>query len=135
MAFPCGSRSTTSTLKSASASAAPRFTVVVVLPTPPFWFATAMTRGSGRPETRLTPAWLGRIWQAGAWPEVSDPAEGSPVGRVSVGPELPSGAGGGVADPGPGSTGRSLVEGSTAPVGSADSMTERSTLVTGPAGS
>src|SRR3954447_11374855 len=29
----------------ASASAAPRLTLVVVLPTPPFWFITAMTRG------------------------------------------------------------------------------------------
>ena len=31
-----------------SARQAPRFTAVVVLPTPPFWLATAMTRGSGR---------------------------------------------------------------------------------------
>src|SRR5688572_24282574 len=32
------------TFRPASASAAPRFTVVVVLPTPPFWFIMAMTR-------------------------------------------------------------------------------------------
>ena len=32
-----------STLKPDSASAAPRFMTVVVFPTPPFWFATAMT--------------------------------------------------------------------------------------------
>ena len=36
VAFPWGSRSMTSTLKPSSASAAPRFTDVVVLPTPPF---------------------------------------------------------------------------------------------------
>ncbi len=34
------------TRKPASASAAPRFTAVVVLPTPPFWFAMASTLGS-----------------------------------------------------------------------------------------
>ena len=45
MALPCGSRSTTRTRKPASASAAPRFTAVVVLPTPPFWLAMAMIRG------------------------------------------------------------------------------------------
>src|SRR5688572_10787344 len=31
-----------------SARHAPRFTVVVVLPTPPFWLATAMIRGRSR---------------------------------------------------------------------------------------
>src|SRR5262245_31010804 len=37
----CGSRSTTSTRLPFAASAAPRLQVVVVLPTPPFWFMTA----------------------------------------------------------------------------------------------
>ena len=46
-ALPCGSRSTTSTRCPIWASAAPRFTVVVVLPTPPFWLATTMTRVAG----------------------------------------------------------------------------------------
>ena len=46
VALPWGSRSTTSTRNPSSASAAPRFTAVVVLPTPPFWFAIARTRGS-----------------------------------------------------------------------------------------
>ena len=60
---PCGSKSTSRTLRPYSASAAPRFIVVVVLPTPPFWLHRAMTRagpceastggtpksGSGRP--------------------------------------------------------------------------------------
>ena len=46
MALPWGSRSTTRTRRPDSASAAPRFTAVVVLPTPPFWLAMAMIRGS-----------------------------------------------------------------------------------------
>src|SRR3954451_8633893 len=41
---PCGSKSTSSTRRPYSASAAPRFTVVVVLPTPPFWLQSAITR-------------------------------------------------------------------------------------------
>src|SRR5688572_4865234 len=44
----CGSRSTRHTRLPSSASAAPRLTVVVVFPTPPFWFITAMVRMSGR---------------------------------------------------------------------------------------
>ncbi len=44
LALPCGSRSMTSTVLPAWASAAATLTVVVVLPTPPFWFATVMTR-------------------------------------------------------------------------------------------
>src|SRR2546430_6236147 len=40
-----GSMSITSTWAPRSASAAPRFITVVVLPTPPFWLATAMIRG------------------------------------------------------------------------------------------
>src|ERR1700689_5271344 len=38
---PCGSKSTSSTRRPCSASAAPRLIVVVVLPTPPFWLQTA----------------------------------------------------------------------------------------------
>ena len=41
---PCGSKSTSRTLRPYSASAAPRLIVVVVLPTPPFWLQTATTR-------------------------------------------------------------------------------------------
>ena len=44
VALPCGSRSISSTRRRVAASEAARFTAVVVLPTPPFWFATAMTR-------------------------------------------------------------------------------------------
>src|SRR5947208_366660 len=42
--LPCGSASMSSVLRSAAASEAARFTAVVVLPTPPFWFAIAITR-------------------------------------------------------------------------------------------
>src|SRR3954451_3275668 len=41
---PCGSRSTSSTLRPCSTSAAPRLMVDVVLPTPPFWLHMAMIR-------------------------------------------------------------------------------------------
>ena len=44
-ALPCGSRSTISTCSPMAASAVPRLIAVVVLPTPPFWLAMAMTRG------------------------------------------------------------------------------------------
>ena len=44
VALPWGSRSTSSTRRWVAASEAARFTAVVVLPTPPFWFATAMMR-------------------------------------------------------------------------------------------
>ena len=39
---PCGSKSTSSTLRPYSASAAPRLMLDVVLPTPPFWLHIAM---------------------------------------------------------------------------------------------
>ena len=41
--LPCVSPSTTSTFFPARASPIPRFTQVVVLPTPPFWFEMAIT--------------------------------------------------------------------------------------------
>src|SRR3954462_15710270 len=41
---PCGSKATSSTRRPASASAAPRLMVEVVLPTPPFWLTMAITR-------------------------------------------------------------------------------------------
>ena len=41
VAFACGSRSMTSARSPASARQAARLTAVVVLPTPPFWFAIA----------------------------------------------------------------------------------------------
>src|SRR4051795_13131886 len=42
--WACGSRSMRQTRLPCSARAAPRLTVVVVLPTPPFWFISAMIR-------------------------------------------------------------------------------------------
>src|SRR5437588_12928762 len=42
--LPCGSASMSSVLRSAAAREAARWTAVVVLPTPPFWFAIAITR-------------------------------------------------------------------------------------------
>src|ERR1044071_528482 len=47
VALPCGSRSTISTRCPVLARPAARFTVVVVLPTPPFWFATQKMRMGG----------------------------------------------------------------------------------------
>ena len=48
VALPCGSRSTSSTRRFIAARLAARLTAVVVLPTPPFWFATAMMRRHAR---------------------------------------------------------------------------------------
>src|SRR5476649_963203 len=45
VALPCGSRSIKSTRLPAPARLAARLTLVVVLPTPPFWLATARMRG------------------------------------------------------------------------------------------
>src|SRR2546421_5791845 len=68
VALPCGSRSMSSTRRLVAAREAARLTAVVVLPTPPFWFAMAMTRFMGRQCTsppprgrwmRLRPAPLG----------------------------------------------------------------------------
>src|SRR5690625_1258765 len=42
VAFPCASISTSNTFLSSNANEAPKLMVVVVLPTPPFWFATAI---------------------------------------------------------------------------------------------
>ena len=44
LALPCGSRSMISTRSPTAASAVPRLIAVVVLPTPPFWLASARTR-------------------------------------------------------------------------------------------
>src|SRR5580692_6504821 len=44
VAFDCGSQSTSSVSTSAAAMDEARLIAVVVLPTPPFWLATAMTR-------------------------------------------------------------------------------------------
>ena len=48
-AFPWGSASMSRVFCSATASDAARLTAVVVLPTPPFWFAMAMIRPTFAP--------------------------------------------------------------------------------------
>src|SRR6185369_15016198 len=52
VALPCGSRSTTSTRWPMRARPAARLTVVVVLPTPPFWLAMQKMRVMGSPVSR-----------------------------------------------------------------------------------
>src|SRR5882762_8934037 len=70
--LPCGSASMSSVFRSATASEAARLTAVVVLPTPPFWFAIARTSAMG---TRHVPARRDRINAAlAAGNLVSDPA-------------------------------------------------------------
>ena len=44
VALPCGSMSMSRVGRSATATLAAAFTLVVVLPTPPFWLAIAYTR-------------------------------------------------------------------------------------------
>ena len=85
---PCGSKSTSSTRRPYSASAAPRLIVEVVLPTPPFWLHSAMTRagpcrGSGgraRAEFALAagPSAPGRP----AFGAVVDRGHSAPCGRA-----------------------------------------------------
>src|ERR1051326_6693790 len=54
--FACGSRSMRSVFLLRSANAAARLIAVVVLPTPPFWLAIAMTMLWSRPEAPEKPA-------------------------------------------------------------------------------
>src|SRR5438477_535492 len=70
-ALPWGSRSTISTRSPMAARAVPRLIAVVVLPTPPFWLASASTRGA------FTFPVFGSILR-------SDMAEPSCVGTIEV---------------------------------------------------
>src|SRR5579871_2946233 len=65
-AFPCGSRSTTSTWAPCRARQAARLTAEVVLPTPPFWLAMVMTRqAGGRGHSRsVSPSAASATWAA-----------------------------------------------------------------------
>ena len=71
-ALPWGSMSITRTLSPADARAAAMFTVVVVLPTPPFWLETVKIRvlfgfGQFAPDQPLTPTGLvGQLPRDGA---------------------------------------------------------------------
>src|SRR5688572_1455290 len=72
-----------------SASDAPTLIVVVVLPTPPFWLATAITRGSG-----YRPRWtLGTSSSGG--PTAVGPAGSTGSAITGVGSSSDAGEGGG----------------------------------------
>src|SRR6516165_1116502 len=97
-AFPCGSRSTTSTRLPCRARQAARLTAVVVLPTPPFWLAIVMTRQEGgRGHSRSFPpraasAASAALATGAAWLPATGP--GTPPAGIplSVGPAvLPAG--------------------------------------------
>ena len=57
--LPCGSKSTSSVFFPSLANAAVRFTLVVVLPTPPFWLATAITLPISLPPLGLSKSGAG----------------------------------------------------------------------------
>ena len=72
VALPCGSRSTSSTRRFIAARLAARLTAVVVLPTPPFWFATAMMRVTLRSPLRAAPCTI--RWRCASSPGTRAPA-------------------------------------------------------------
>src|SRR5881394_3715843 len=87
VALPWGSRSTRSTRRWVAASDAARLTAVVVLPTPPFWFAMAMTRFMGR-QCTSPPArrWMRRFGATSGGPgrPESRPHRGIEPGKSGV---------------------------------------------------
>ena len=76
-AFPCGSKSITNTLRPTSARQAPRLTAVVLFPTPPFWFAMAITRAPS--VTQLPSA-------SCPTPHASSSAATPPIGSIASSP-------------------------------------------------
>src|ERR1700753_3774053 len=84
-ALPCGSESISSTRSPTAASAVPRLMAVVVLPTPPFWLATASTRG---PDTRARGA---SVDLAGRGSDTAEPfdAQNPPGGITPAGRARP----------------------------------------------
>ena len=77
-ALPCGSASISSTRSPTAASAVPRLMAVVVLPTPPFWLATASTRNTwSDPSARREPG------------DFHDPPPGIALARVKFRLEFP----------------------------------------------
>src|SRR5690242_15866209 len=78
-AFPCGSRSTTSTREPCRARQAARLTAEVVLPTPPFWLAMVMTRQAGGRghSCSVSPSAASAAW---AWLTATGPGAGAPTG-------------------------------------------------------
>src|SRR5437588_2977317 len=87
VALPWGSRSMRSTRRWVAASDAARLTAVVVLPTPPFWFALAMTRFMGR-QCTSPPArrWMRRFGATSGGPgrPESRPHRGIEPGKSGV---------------------------------------------------
>src|SRR5260221_8338226 len=84
-AFPCGSRSITRTLEPAWASDAAMLTVVVVLPTPPFWLATTITRVLAGRGSLITPDSASIAAAACRAMGVSPPAGGACAGIGAAG--------------------------------------------------
>src|SRR6202142_2227243 len=74
VALPCGSRSISKTRLLVAVKEAARLTAVVVLPTPPFWFAMAMTRFMG------CSVWVG-------FDRVPQQASRRPVPMERIGPD------------------------------------------------
>src|SRR3954471_10202142 len=77
---PCGSRSTSSTLRPCSTSAAPRLMVDVVLPMPPFWLHIAMIRAGPCELSGLGSGSLRCRALAGSTRLVGMPISASPTG-------------------------------------------------------
>src|ERR1044071_5978892 len=99
---PWGSKSTSSTLRPNSASAAPRLIVVVVLPTPPFWLHIEITRAG---PCSVTGCGSGRY---GIGRPVG-PIVSSPCGGFGPGSASPAGVGKGIGSDMGGAPGGGLV--------------------------
>ena len=65
--------------------------MVVVLPTPPFWLATAMTRGSGRAKRPPDPSW-GTVRASWRSPAASSSAPVLAVAAIAVAASAPAAA-------------------------------------------
>ncbi len=79
-ALPCGSMSSTRTLSPDCAIAAATLTVVVVLPTPPFWLATVRMRVRGGAGNALPTSEMRR--RASSATSTASGVESSTVGRL-----------------------------------------------------
>ena len=135
LSAPCGSKSTSSTRRPNSASAAPRLMVEVVLPTPPFWLHSAITRAgpcwlSGcRLDQRTTPAGLGRIHRS--WLPLGRPRP--PIRELGTAQRSRTGSAAGAEASGP-TVSESVIETArSSPPGPADSVA-RLPHAAGPAG-
>src|SRR5437660_9448410 len=95
LALPWGSRSMTRVLSPCTASAAARLTAVVVLPTPPFWFATVNTRRWVGRRSGVYVVWRTRMARSAAAPiGVSYSADVSRETSAGGGPSGATGADG-----------------------------------------